>query len=133
LETNLQKLKREKSQLQQEKDSSENESKQITSKIENNERLIESLNDSITNFQEVDTKSLVQDFQKKITEKQEELKVLQESKQEVEGRIEKNNYWILTFTRFKTHLSNKVIKVIECFINEYLQRMSVDIRVSIDG
>lgn len=101
--------------------------------ISSQENLIKELQKSVNSFQEVDVESVVRDLRTKCEEEKKKKEKSEEDKKKLEDKIEKNSYWITTFTRFKTHLSNKVIKVIECFINEYLSRMNTDIRVVIDG
>jgi len=95
--------------------------------------LVSDLTKSINSVQEVDISTIIRDLRKKSNEEVEKKLVYEKEKLKLEEEVEKSSYWIVTFTRFKTHLSNKVIKVIECFINEYLGRMSTDVRIQIDG
>jgi len=102
-------------------------------KIQTCDNLVLELTKSVNSFQEVDLSAIIRDLRKKSDEESVKKEAYSKERVIIEGRIEKTTYWIISFTRFKTHLSNKVIKVIECFINEYLGRMATDVRIQIEG
>lgn len=102
-------------------------------RITTNDNLVRQLRESISSFQIVDIVEVISEYRSSILQQTKKKREYEEEVKEMSSRIEKAKFWELSFTRFKTHLSNKVIKVIECFINEYLVRMKTDVRIQIDG
>lgn len=140
IDEGLEEVKTKGNQLIQDKQLLSNEITRLSGVISNrntrmltSENLIVELRDSIKSFQEVDLSKMISELRSKIKKEEQTKKGLKASLGATQKMIEKFNYWILTFIKFKTHLSNKVIKVIECFINEYLDRMNTDVRIKIEG
>ena len=52
---------------------------------------------------------------------------------QTETEIFNKKEWLGHFTKFKTHLSNKTIAVMESFCNEYLGRMGSSLQVKMEG
>ena len=114
--------------------------KQKTLSLQNIRDRIDSNNSSIdTMLQELeDLKDTVLEdgtkrLKSKIKEYQKDIKQLQEDLKEMELSRFYEEEWKNVFTRFKTHLSNKTIGVIQAYCNEYLRRMKTDISLRIDG
>lgn len=129
----MREVTQQKSSKQSEKISKEGSIKSNYSLIDNKLSLISSLEKSIEEFEIGQFDKTIETLREKISSTKQLILDTDSKRLAVEKKIEITSNWLLNLTKFKTHLSNKVIKVIECFVNEYLQRMDTDILINIDG
>jgi len=88
---------------------------------------------SLVNLQTQVIQDKTAEYQQNIDNLTKELGELQTQKQVVEQKLFDANQWNTIVTRFKTHLSNKAIAVIQAYVNEYLQQFGSNITIQFDG
>lgn len=95
----------------------------------------ESLKKKISKAKKEDSTDKLSDIETEISTNKEMLEVLNSGREEIEEKIQSNDYWIYHFGKkgFMTFLTNKSVKSIEGITNSFLKRMHSDLQVNIEG
>jgi len=136
----IEKLQQEASNAKQSAMKAETATIEAQHKIKNKEITIASQLQSISNWlnsiQNVH-EEVVKDMSDEVTEKIEQqevqIKTYQDQLENLDHEIFQHKEWNGVMTKFKTHLSNKAIAVIEAHCNEYLGRMKTNLQVKLEG
>jgi len=125
----------------------ENLQHEVKLEIRKTENDVENCNRSIQSFekQKIGINQSIEKiksmkFESNITKTKEKLKDAESELKFIEKQINKNNEdkqllteWIYIFKKFKTHLTNQSVKVIESFTNMYLTKIKTNLAVKMEG
>jgi len=111
----------------------ESEISTANQQIASNERTIDLNIASIAQLQTAEIANPTTDLQQKIDTLELENDRISEEIDKIDTQVFDKNEWTGHFTKFKTHLSNKTIGVMEAYCNEYLKRMGTSLSLKMEG
>lgn len=107
--------------------------KDLEAKIERTEKLILSYKEELKGLVKGSVVDKIKELKKEIAGFQKEIKGFEKQKAEFAELFGKENHWQVNFINFKNYLINRQLKVIQNLINERLEEMNSDLKVSIEG
>ena len=139
-ETRIGEFRKKQQQLHEQKMQLRRRYNDVEQKIMRAKNTIQSLTDqikqtetSLMNLQSQVIQDKTAEYQRNIDELTKQLTTFQQQKRLIEQKLFDANQWNTIITRFKTHLSNKAIAVIQAYVNEYLQALGSNITVRFEG
>lgn len=100
---------------------------------QNLKQSIKSINEQIKQVKEYEIEDPTKTLQHNIDEQNQKIEEISEQISQLDKKIYNQEQWNGILTKFKTHLANKTIGVIEAYCNEYLNRMGSDITIRLEG
>lgn len=105
----------------------------INRKITDDQNSIKELDYQVSKIDEYVIQDRSAEYQQKIDEVKKLNDQLNTELQQIEQNIFDQQQWSGVMTKFKTHLANKAIAVIEAHCNEYLGRIKTNLTIQLEG